>query len=373
MDKIKVMHFISDTNIGGAGKYLITYCKNRNKDKYDVIVALPENSLLIPELESTGVRLIKLNGLKDKSLDIGAIGKLKKIIKEEKPNIVHTHASLSARIAARSLKDCKIIYTRHCDFEPSSKFKYRFIRKLNGKFNAKYADAIIATSEHAKENLIKQGIDENLITTISNGFDGHAKISEEEKNALRQKYNITSDEIVIGYLARIVPLKGHVYLVESARILKEKYSDFKFKVLIMGGGEYEDFLKRMVNTYNLQDRVIFTGFVSNTGEMLNIVDVQVNCSHLSETTNLALIEGLSLGIPSVVTNIGGNSQIVEDDVNGYVVPIRDSEKMAESIHLITKDPEKFRKMQIEAQRIFDEKFNSKLFAENIERVYERVV
>ncbi|MBR6253294.1 MAG: glycosyltransferase [Clostridia bacterium] len=373
MDKIKVMHFLSDTNIGGAGKYLITYCKNRDKDKYDVIVALPEGSLLIPELETTGVRIITLNGLKDKSFDIGAIGKLKKIIKEEKPNIVHTHASLSARIAARSLKGCKIIYTRHCDFEPSSMYNNGLVRKLNGWFNKKYADSIIATSEHAKENLVKQGIDESLITTISNGFDGHMIIGAQQRDAIRQKYGITSDEVVIGYLARLVELKGHKYLIDSAKILKEKYKDTKFKVLIMGSGDYEQTLKEYAKQNGVEDIVIFTGFITNTEEMLNIVDIQVNCSYLSETTNLALIEGLSLGIPSVATNIGGNSQIVKDNVNGYVVPIQDPEKMAESIYLITKDPERYSQMKNEAKRIFEEEFNSKVFAKNIEKVYERII
>ncbi len=369
MSKIKVMHFLSDTNIGGAGKYLITYCKNRDKQNYDIVVVLPEGSFLIPELETTGVRIIQLDGLQDKSFDIGAIKKLKKIIKDEKPDIVHTHASLSARIAARSLKGCKIIYTRHCDFEPSKIYNNGIVRRLNGWFNKKYADSIIATSEHAKENLIKQGIDESLITVISNGFDGHKQISEEQKNVLRAKYGITSDEIVIGYLARLVELKGHKYLIDSAKLLKEKYSDFKFKVLIMGYGNFEQDLKAYAKEKGVDDVVIFTGFIKDTGEILNIVDVQVNCSYLSETTNLALIEGLSLGIPSVVTNIGGNSQIVKDNVNGFVVPIQDPEKMAECIYIITKDPERFEQMKKSAKRIYEEEFNSKVFVENIENVY----
>ncbi len=107
--KRKVLHFVSDTNIGGAGKYVITYCKNYNQEQFSICVVVPCNSKLIPELKKCHVEVMEVDGLKDCSLDIKAIGKLKRIIQEQKPDIVHTHASLSARIAAkwaRSLQNC---------------------------------------------------------------------------------------------------------------------------------------------------------------------------------------------------------------------------------------------------------------------------
>ena len=69
MKKIKVLNIISDTNIGGAGKCVITYCKNRNVDKFEILVVMPKESLLKPEIEKTGVKVIEIDGLKDKSLD----------------------------------------------------------------------------------------------------------------------------------------------------------------------------------------------------------------------------------------------------------------------------------------------------------------
>ena len=135
MKKIKVLNIISDTNIGGAGKCVITYSNNYNTEKYEIIVAMPKDSLLKQEIEKAGVRVIELEGLRDKSLDIPAIKKIRKVIEEEKPDIVHTHASLSARIAARQYKKCKIVYTRHCDFPISKIYKYKIVRWLNKKVN----------------------------------------------------------------------------------------------------------------------------------------------------------------------------------------------------------------------------------------------
>lgn len=369
MKKIKVLNIISDTNIGGAGKCVITYCKNRDSKKFDISVVMPKDSLLKPEIEKHGVKVIEIDGLKDKSLDLPAIGKIKKIIKEVEPDIVHTHASLSARIAAKQYGKCKIIYTKHCDFPISAKFRYAIVRKVNQILNESLTDKIIATSELAKENLIKQGIREELIETVLNGVDGFSEIADEEKQALRKKYKIKPDEITIGYLARIEELKGHRYFIEAAEMLKEK----PYRFLIMGSGSYEETAKNLVKELGLEEKVIFTGFISEVSKMLNIIDVQINASYLSETTNLSLLEGMSLGIPTVATKCGGTPKMIQDWENGLLVEKADSEALAKGIEAILEDKEKFKQMQENAKKIFQERYTSKVYAKNIEKIYESMV
>lgn len=242
MKKIKVLNIISDTNIGGAGKCVITYCKNRDLNKFEILVVMPTGSLLKSEIEKTGVQVIEIDGLKDKSLDLPAINKIKKIIQEIEPDIVHTHASLSARIAAKQYGKCKIIYTKHCDFPISNKFRYKSVQKINKFLNESLTDKIIATSELAKENLTKQGISEDIIEVVLNGVDGFNEIPNEEKQVLREKYQINSDEIIVGYLARIEELKGHRYLIEAAKVLENE----PIKFLLMGSGSYEEEAKTLV-------------------------------------------------------------------------------------------------------------------------------
>lgn len=381
MNRIKILNVISDTNIGGAGKCVINYCKNRDKDKYEIIVAMPKDSLLKPEIEFTGAKVIEIDGLRDKSLDIPAISKIKKIIKQEKPDIVHTHASLSARIAAKLYGKCKIIYTKHCDFPISSKYKYKIVRKINKIVNETLTDKIISTSELAKENLIKQGLSDNLIEVVLNGVDGFNSISIEEKNKLREKYNIKEDEIVVGYLARIEELKGHKYLIEAAKIIKDSYKDkfqndnsqIKFKFLLMGSGSYEEEAKRLVKELGLEDIVIFTGFIKDVEKMLNIIDIQVNASYLSETTNLSLLEGMSLGIPTVATKCGGTPKMIKEWENGLLVEKADSGALAEGILKIIENKDKFEYMQEKSKNIFKERYTSMTNAKNIEKIYESLV
>lgn len=293
MKKIKILNIISDTNIGGAGKCIVTYCNNYNREKYEIFVVMPKDSLLKTELQKTGVEIIEIDGLKDKSFEISAIKKIEKIIKDVKPDIVHTHASLSARIAARKCGINKIVYTRHCDFPISKVYRFKLVRLLNGYLNEKLADKIIATSELAKENLIKQGISEEKIVVILNGVSKLEEASEEVKENLRKKYEIAEGQKVVGYLARIEELKGHKYFIEAAKLINDKYEG-KYKFLIMGSGTYEETAKDKVRELGLENIVIFTGFIKDVASMLSIVDLQINASYLSETTNLALLEGMSL-------------------------------------------------------------------------------
>ena len=116
---LKVMNIISDTNIGGAGRVLINYLKYRDKENFDVSVALPRGSKLKEPLEALGSVVYEVDGMADKSMDPGVIKELRKLIRRVGPDVVHTHGSMSGRIAARR-EGRVVIYTRHSVFPTKS-------------------------------------------------------------------------------------------------------------------------------------------------------------------------------------------------------------------------------------------------------------
>ena len=128
--KKKIIEVSTDTNIGGAGKCLITLLENFNYDIFEVKVILPPNSLLKPHIEKLGIEVIEVQGIAEKSLDLKSIRSLGKIFKREKPELVHTHASMSARIAARHA-GAKVVYTRHSVFPPSKYLTHFPGKQLN--------------------------------------------------------------------------------------------------------------------------------------------------------------------------------------------------------------------------------------------------
>ena len=330
---IKIVNVISDTNVGGAGKCIINFCKNYDNEKFEIVVVLPRESKLIEELKGTSAKLIEVDGLKDKSWDFGSLFKLIKILRKEKPDIVHTHASSTARLAARFVKDCKVVFTRHSVFPVSEKIKRGIGRVLYKFSNELLSDRIIAVADAAKGNLVEGGINHEKIDVILNGVEKIKETSPEDKKALKKKYNIENDEYVVGILARLEEVKGHETFIEAARILLEE-KKIKAKFLILGTGSEEGKLKEKVKQLKLEDKIIFTGFIKNVQDFVNIFDVQVNCSFGTEATSLALLEGMSIGVPAVVTDFGGNPGVITNGENGYIVPIKSPKETAESIEKI---------------------------------------
>ncbi len=368
---IKVVNVISDTNIGGAGKCVINFCKNYDKKKFEVVVVLPKDSKLIDELKATEVKIIEIDGLKDKSWDFKSLFKLIKVLKGEHPDIVHTHASSTARLAAKFIKDCKVVFTRHSVFPVSEKIKKGIGRLLYKTTNELLSDRIIAVAEAAKENLVDGGIDPEKIDVILNGVENIKKTSTEAKGKLRKKYNIEDDEFVVGILARLEEVKGHETFVEAAKILLEE-KKVKAKFLILGTGSKEESLKKKVKELKLEDKIIFTGFVKNVHEFLNIFDVQVNCSFGTEATSLALLEGMSIGVPAVVTDYGGNPGVITNGENGYIVPIKLPRETANAIEKILVNKNIFDHMKKKSLEIFENKFTVGVYTKNIQDFYIKV-
>lgn len=369
---IKVVNVISDTNIGGAGKCVINFCKNYDKKKFEIVVVVPKGSALVAELKPTKVKIIEIDGLKDKSFDMSSLFKLIKVFKNEAPDIVHTHASSVARIAAKFAGGAKIIYTRHCAYPVSDKIKKGIGRFLYKNINEFFADEIIAVGNAAEENLLDGGISKEKITTFFNGVEQIEITSEEKRKQLRKQYGINDDENVVGIMARLELVKGQDTFIEAANILL-KDKNLKIKFLILGTGSEEQRLKEKVKELGIEKDIIFTGFVKNVEDFLNIMDVQVNCSFGTETSCLSLLEGMSIGVPAVASDYGGNPYLIFDGENGYIVPIKSPEKTAEAIRRILQNKEIKRKMQEKAVEIYNKKFTIQRYVNNVQDVYEKAI
>lgn len=363
---IKVLNIISDSNIGGAGRCVLTFLKYFDRKKYSVKVVVPRDSLLIPEIHKLGIKTIETDGIAEKSLSLEGIKKLKKIIKSSGCDIVHTHGNMSGRIAGRQCSK-KVVYTRHSVFPVSPKISKGLGKKINGAVNMHYADAIIAVAEAAKENLTDTGIKDSAVNVILNGVEPQKRAGDEVTAELRKKYGIEEGDFTVGIMARIEEVKGHIYLIEAAeKILK---AGKNIKVLIIGTGALEDSLKQTVKEKGLEKNIIFTGFVKNVNEILSILDVQVNASFGTEATSLSLLEGMSLGIPAVVSDYGGNPGVITHGENGYIFRLRDSGDLAGYIMKLMDDRKTYEYMQKRSVEIFNEKFTAEIYARNIENVY----
>ena len=363
---IRVLNIISDTNIGGAGRVLINYLQYADRAQFDTAVALPRGSLLKAPLEELNTTVYEVDGIADRSYDKEDVKLLRELIGRVDPDIVHTHGALSGRIAARRCGK-KVVYTRHSAFPVPAKLRYPPGRWVNKWVNEHYADRIIAVSPAAAQNLTDAGISSRRITVMMNGVAPVARSSPEVCRDFRGRYGLSPEVFTAGILARIEPYKGHLHIVEAAQRLRGEGR--RLQILIAGVGGYEEELRGEVARRGLEDTVFFLGFQSDVAPVLSVLDVQLNASYGTETSSLSILEGMSMGLPAIVSSYGGNPWLIDDGEDGLIFPNRDSAALAGCIARLMDEPETLERMGRRAEEIFQARFTGQIFAKNVEQVY----
>ena len=326
---IRVIEAISDTNIGGAGMLLLSRLGESDRARFDTTVILPRGSELCERLASIGIKYREIDGCANRSLDLRAIASLYREIKRASPHILNSHACLSARIAARLAGVPAVIQTRHSSFPVSKIYDHRPIRAIVGFASDLLADKTIAVAHVVKSDLCKMGVRGKDITVIINGARTLHRSSIEDRIKLREKLGIPKNSRVVGICARLEKCKDHKTFLLAARLVLQSGRDYRF--LIVGEGSERKNLEGLSKKLGIADRVIFAGFCENVAEYMSIFDINVNCSVGTETSSLALSEGMSLSLPAVASDYGGNPYMIQNGVNGFLYPQRDAVSLAKRI------------------------------------------
>lgn len=364
--RVKVVELISDTNIGGAGKLLINKIENSDKNQFKYTVILPKYSLLCDLLKKSDADVVEINGCKNKSFDIKAFIEIYKKIKKISPDILNSHACLTGRIVGKMAKVDLNLYTRHCDFPVNKIYSYKAVKDIVKLFNVYLNDGVIAVSTSAKKNLIQLGVPSNMIKVIVNGAKALNGISSDEKKKIKAGLNIPADAIIVSIFARLETYKDHKTFLQAAKVL-QKNDNIYF--LIVGDGSLQEKLKKYAHNLCLEKRVFFLGFVNDISKIMNITDINVNCSIGTETSSLALSEGMSLGVPAIASDYPGNKYMVKNQVNGLIFQQKNYKELAKKILLLSKDEALYNRLSQNAKNRFFSELNAKRMTEEIEKYY----
>ncbi len=360
---INVCHVISDTNFGGAGRVLLHYCRYYDQSQFRLSVIVPKGSMLIPAIKETSVTVLEMDGLYDRAFSVNDVSRLIKLFRRQSFALIHSHGALSARIAAK-ICHIPVVYTRHSVFDlPPSHTSFPR-KQLQGWLNNHFADGIIAVSPAAKELLAVSGTKPDHIRVIFNGVPPIEKGSA----PFRSRYGFSGQDLVLGIVARLDPVKGHLVLLEAMTKLPDA-----IKLLIAGTGSEERSLREYAKQHALSGRVVFCGFVDDVGGLMNSLDLQINASFGTEATSMALLEGFSLGIPAIVSDFGGNPYVVENGVSGLIVPRQNPEALAQAILTLWKDPKLLHRLKEGAGRAYQEYFRVEIMTRQTEKYYREVL
>lgn len=250
--------------------------------------------------------------------------RLCKLCREKRVDVLHSHnfaSWLYAGLAVGLGAGVRHIHTEHSGVDPS---KRRFFLERRLAFQT---EEIIAVSNGVKRYMVDHvGIPAGLVRMVYNGvdtarftFDSHAR------SRIRSELSMSESAVVMGVVARLAPVKDHAFLLEAMQVLKEANSSAY--LMIVGDGDLRSELEREVAALHLSDRTLFLGERQDIPDVMSAMDIYVLPSK-SEGMNLTLLEAMSIGLPVVARNVGGNSEIVCNEETGYLVSARDSKELA---------------------------------------------
>ena len=361
---IKLIHVITDTNIGGAGVWVLNFLKAYDREKYDVSVALPKNAKLTPKIRELGVLALEVDNIADQSFSKQGIKEFIKLFKEQKPDIVHCHASLSARIASKRL-GIKTINTRHC-LEEEKSFPKNIIYSL---INNALSDVVIGVSKITCENLLDDGTKKDKVKLVYNGVAPLCEFSEEEKSQTRKEYGIKEENIVVGIVARLEKVKNHELFLKAGKILLDKYDNLT--LLIAGEGSKRESIENKAKELGILDPIVFCGYQKDVSKIVNIIDINVLSSE-KESLSLSLIEGMTLSKPCVSTASGGPEEVIENGVTGLICE-HNAEDFAKKVSYYIDNPLERKKAGELGRKRSEEIFSVTTMIKKLEEIYDELL
>ncbi len=365
---MRIMHILSDSNIGGAGILLENLLRHTGLPKEDICVLLPRKAAMGERYRALGVGTEEILS-PDRSFYVRDLPVLLGAIRDFAPDVVHTHASLSGRVAAFLSGVPVRLATRHCAY-PVGRAGRPFRRLLHRAADSILTTCTVATAHAAARNLRELGISPNKIVMIRNGAEPLTPMSRQEREKRRTALGIREDCFCLGMAARLTPVKGQDLLLRAAaRLLREGE---KLHVLLVGAGEEQEKLQRLADSLGMTRHVTFTGFAPDTSVYVNLFDAAVNCSRGTETSCLALSEAMSLGIPLVASDFGGNPEMVRNGENGLLFPKDDEGALARAVLRLMRDEVFYRRLSDGARARFEDDCNAARMAAEYDRLYKRL-
>lgn len=360
-----MLHVISDLNVGGAGRYLLNLLPNLIREGWDVSVACPGGGELEKELRRHGFDPHLLSG-SDTSFSFKAVGEIYGLLAREDYGLVHTHASLSGRIAARLAGRPKVVLTRHGLGSGREIPQWR--RQLNGWAGRLLTDKIIAISQAVAESLVREGVPPTKIRVIPNGI-AVEEFSRASGAAVRVELGVGNRPLV-GMVARLVAEKSPQDFVKAAALIKEKHPDAMF--VLVGAGPLQEELMDLVQTLNLHREFRFLGYRRDIAAVTAALDVVVLTS-CQEGLGLVLLEAMAAGKPVVATAVGGITEVVQPEQTGLLVSVGNPPAVADAVLRLLDNRKQAQQMGRAGQKLVQQEFSQAAMARRTAELYCELV
>jgi len=382
---LHVTHFITRMIVGGAQENTLWTCLDQHRDYGDKVTLIsgvdegPEGELLSVAREAgIDVQVIPQLGRAIRPWnDWSSYRSLIKLLKADRPQILHTHSSkagVMGRAAARKLK-IPVVHTIHgAAFHYGQPALLHNLYKLAERWAGGRTDQFISVCDAMTEQYLAAGIGKpEMYTTIYSGMDVEPFLTPSRpRDEIRAELGLAPGDVAIGKIARLFHLKGHQYVIEAAKTLIPSHPQVKF--LFIGDGVLKEEYQQQIGAAGLTEHFIFAGLVppEKIPEMVHAMDIVV---HTSEWEGLArvLVQGLLAGKPVVSFDIDGAQEVVIPNETGFLVPFADVKTLSSSLAKLVEDPELGMRLGQAGRERFTDPFRHQTMTRQIREVYRRML
>ena len=378
--KINILYLIDHYHaVGGTETHLARLVNSLNKDKFNcTIIAFDfANNWLADSIRANGTEFLHIpvgryytyNAFKQSRI-------ISSIIEKKKIDIVQTYHIKSDFYGGliACISGVKYIISSKRDIGDLKSSWHFFLNKLVRGITCKYITPADAVGEVV---IRKEGVSPDKVVTIYNGVDTECfrPVSYEERLVARSNFGFSPDEFIIGTVAWLRPEKNYTIFFNALKKVSQKINNFK-AVAVGGdedGGHHTDFLKKYVNDLGIAQNVLFTGQIDDVIPYLKAFDVACLVPGGNEGFSNSIIEKMAMGLPLVVSDVGGNAEAVVDGYNGFVIPPNNSEKLTEALIYLAEHPDERKEMGRRSVERVREMFTLDGMIKAHEELYESIM
>lgn len=380
---VRLLRIIARLNVGGPALHASLLTERLDPRRFDCLLvagrdeAREGNYLALHG--KTLDRLVTLPALGREirgGQDVVALAQLVRLMRRARPHIVHTHtakAGTLGRLAAWLTGVPVVVHTYHGHvlrgyFPPARTRLFIAVER----WLARRTHRLLAVSEQVRRDLLGLGIGTpSAFEVMPLGLDLEPFMRcERRRGELRRELGLDDASPLVGIVARLVPIKAHEVFLEAAALVSGRLPECRF--LVVGDGELHSELEAMTRRLELSGAVRFLGWRRDLDRIYADLDVVVLCSR-NEGSPVSLIEAMAAARPVVATRVGGVPDLVEDGVNGRLVPAGDPAALAKSIVELLSDPEHARVLGRAGRTRVHPAFDAGRLVEDMSRLYTRLL
>jgi glycosyltransferase involved in cell wall biosynthesis len=371
--------------IGGAQENTLLSCQGSMRRGAEVVLVTgpaigPEGSL-IERGRAGGVSIEIVPELRraiNPQRDWRAYRRIKRVLREFRPDVVHTHSAkggILGRAAASALSVPAIVHTVHgAPFYPYQNPLAREFARRCERWAARRCHAMVSVSDAMTDLMVSGGVaPQEKFTTIYSGLEVEPFLAAAAcREAARAELGYRPEDIVVGKIARLFPLKGHEFLLRAAPAIVAAFPNGQF--LLVGDGVLCGELESQVARADLAKHFQFVGLVApeRIPRLIAAMDIVVHVS-LREGLARALVQALLVGRPVVSYDVDGAREVVSSGETGLLVPPKSIDELTAAVNRLAADPALRAQMGAEGRRRFADRFRHERMVDELHKLYERLL